>query len=111
MVGTISFFKSLDAKVQAELVKIFGQSAIDSVEAEIKTIFTSDVQVIFTDSINAAESLQEGGVPATGAQKQAAAFTQITNDLKSNGISLGQSAVNMGIELCVNLLKAKMPVA
>ncbi len=54
-----NFFKHLGQEIHDGLVKIFGQSALDSVESQIK------------------------------------------------GISLGTSAVNLGIELVVNLLKAK----
>jgi hypothetical protein len=102
-----NFFESLDVKVQTLLVKVFGQSAVDNLEAEIKSIFEADVQVIFVDAINLAEALTVGGSPASGAQKQAAAFSQIVSDLKTKGISLAENVVNLGIELVVGLLKAK----
>jgi Bacteriophage holin of superfamily 6 (Holin_LLH) len=101
------FFKSLGGKVHAALVKIFGQQALDQVESQIKTIFEDDVLAIFTDAIAAAETLQVGGAAASSADKRAAAFAQIVSDLKSKGISLAESVVNLGIELVVNLLKSK----
>jgi hypothetical protein len=98
------FFKSLGDKIHSALLSIFGQSALDSVEAQIKTILTDDVRVIFVDAINAAQSLN-----ADGADKRQAAFNQITKDLAGQGKSLQASAINLGIELIVNLLKAKTP--
>ena len=104
-----SFFKALGSKIHAGLVSLFGQSAIDAVEAQLKIIFQEDVQAIFLDAIQAAETLSIGGAAATGSQKRDAAFAQIVSDLKTKGISLATSAVNLGIELIVGLLKAKTP--
>lgn len=98
-----NFFKHLGTSIHDALVKIFGQNALDNVEAQIKTILTDDVRVIFVDAITAAQSLAVG----SGADKRNAAFNQITNDLQAKGVSLGTAAVNLGIELVVNLLKAK----
>lgn len=104
-----TFFHSLSAKLHSSLVAIFGQSAIDNLEAQIKTILSDDARVIFIDAINVAQSLQVGGTPATGTQKRDAAFAQISTDLQAKGISLATNAVNLGIELVVGLLKAKAP--
>ena len=91
------------------LVKIFGQSALDAVENDLKTIFQEDVLVIFQDAISLAETLKqpEGGVAATSADKRSAAFLQITSDLKTKGISLAEHTINLGIELVVGLVKSK----
>jgi cation transport regulator ChaB len=97
-----NFFKSIGSHIHEALVEIFGQSAIDQLDAEIKQILSDDARVIFIDAINAAQSLQ-----TDGAGKRAAAFAQITTDLKAKGISLADSAVNLGIELVVGLLKAR----
>jgi len=77
-----NFFKHLGTKIHDGLVKIFGQPALDNVEAQIKTILTDDVRVIFVDAIQAASTLQLGGAPASNADKRNAAFNQITTDLK-----------------------------
>ena len=91
------------------LVKIFGQSALDAVENDLKTIFQEDVLAVFQDAIVAAESLQqpEGGVAASSAEKRSAAFVKIAEDLKAKGISLAQHTINLGIELVVGLVKSK----
>ena len=102
-----NFFESLDEKAQALLVKVFGKTAIDNLETQIKSIFEADVQVIFVDAINAAEALVINGDPASSAAKRAAAFSQIATDLKTKGISLAENVINLGIELVVGLLKAQ----
>jgi hypothetical protein len=99
----LSFFKALGEKIHSALLAVFGQSALDSVEAQIKVILEDDVRVIFIDAITAAQALTTG----TGQDKRNAAFNQISTDVQAKGISLGTSAINMGIELVVNLLKAK----
>jgi hypothetical protein len=104
------FFKSLDEKIVAALVKVFGQSALSNVESQIKTILSDDVRVIFIDAVQAAETLEVGTGAASGDAKRAAAFAQISGDLKSKGITLGESVINLGIELVVGLLKSKTPV-
>lgn len=97
-----NFFKSLGTHIHDALVSIFGQTAIENLEAQIKQILSDDARVIFIDAINAAQTLQ-----TDGAGKRAAAFAQISTDLKAKGISLADSGVNLGIELVVGLLKAK----
>lgn len=91
------------------LTKIFGANALAAFESNIETIFRSDVIVIFEDAITAADSLMIEGQPATGAQKRAAAFEQLGKDLASKGIQLAESAINLGIEMVVGLVKAKTP--
>jgi hypothetical protein len=93
------------------LVKIFGQTAMTQFEDSIKVIFQDDVIVIFQDAIVAAESLEDGGAPASGALKQSAAFAQIAKDLETKGISLAKNVINLGIEMVVGLLRAKTPAA
>lgn len=100
-----NFFKHLGTEIHDALVALFGQSALDKEEAVIKTILTEDVRVIFIDAVNAADTLVVG----SGADKRAAAFAQIVKDLEAKGIALGTSAINLGIELVVGLLKAKTP--
>lgn len=104
-----NFFKSLGGKIHAALVAIFGQSALDTVESQIKIVLKDDVRAIFIDAIEAAETLQVGGTDADGSAKRAAAFNQIVTDLKTKGISLAENVINLGIELVVGLLKSKSP--
>jgi hypothetical protein len=99
-----SFFENLGREIHAGMAAVFGQPALDSVEATMKTILTDDVRVVFEDAINLAEST--GG---TGPGKRAAAFAKIETDLVAKGIALTHSAINLGIELVVGLMKAKEP--
>ena len=96
------FFKHLSTDAQNFLTKVFGASAISAVEAELKTILEGDAKTIFADGVQFAETVTGGS-----AAKQSAAFSKITADLKTAGISLGTSAVNLGIELFVGLLQGK----
>jgi len=104
-----SFFKAVSTDVHNFLVKVFGQDAISKFESDLKSLLQEDIFVVFTDAVQAAQTLTLGGSAADGASKRAAAFTQVVTDLKSKGITLGESVVNMGIELAVNLLKSKTP--
>ena len=104
-----NFFKHLGQKIHDGLVAIFGQDALDNVEAQIKTILTDDARVVFVDAIQLASTLKVGAADASGAEKRSAAFSQIKSDLEKNGVSLADSAINLGIELVLGLLKAKTP--
>jgi hypothetical protein len=99
-----NFFEHLDTAIHAGLAKVFGQPALDTFTATIKAILTDDTRVIFEDAINAAEAV--GG---SGPSKRAAAFAKIETDLVAQGIALSHAAINLGIEMVVNLLKAKEP--
>lgn len=89
------------------LVRIFGGDAVANVEHTLASILKDDVLKIFSDAITAAETLKVEGAPATGDQKRQAAFSTIATDLKASGQSLGTSAINLGIELVVGLIKSK----
>lgn len=102
-----TFFEHLGSAIHSALVALFGQSALDKVDADIKVILADDVRAIFVDAITAANTLAVG----TGADKRAQAFAQIVTDLKAQGIALADHSVNLGIELVVGLLKAKTPAA
>lgn len=96
------FFRAIGHGIHAALVAIFGQSAIDKVEADLKKIVSDEFRPIFVDAVTAVESLS-----GTGAEKRAKAFAQIVADLAKAGKSLESHVVNLGIELTVGLLKAK----
>lgn len=102
-----NFFKTIGHAAYAVLVKVFGQTAVDQVEQDLEVILREDVITIFADAITAAEALQAG----TSADKKAAAFAQITKDLKAQGIDLLDRSINLGIELVVGLIKSKTPAA
>ena len=89
------------------LCKIFGTEAVTSMESQLATLFREDVLTIFSDAVSAAESLKVDGAAASGDQKRQAAFSQISSDLKTSGVSLANNAINLGIELAVGFLKSK----
>lgn len=97
------FFQSIGHAIHAALVAIFGQPAIDKVEADIQKLLGDDFRPIFIDAINWASTLT-----GTGTEKRAQAFDKIVADLKAVGKTLPTAVINLGIELVVNLLKAKL---
>lgn len=98
-----SFFGNLEHKVQADLVALFGKTAVDSTEAEVKTILSAAFLQIFNDGVSYASTLAN----ASGADKKAAAFNKITTDLATQGKTLPDQLINFGIELVLSLFKAK----
>jgi hypothetical protein len=102
LMSFVSALKSFGQKVHDFVVKLFGQSAIDNVDAQLKAVLKEDVLVIFKDAVAYAQTL-----PVGGADKRQAAFNQIVADLKSKGTELGTSTINLGIELVLGLLKGK----
>ena len=90
---------SFQRTVPAALALLAALAASCAIAGEVVLYSSNSV-----DAINAAETLQ-----ASGADKRQAAFNQISSDLKGKGIGLEQSAINLGIELVVGLLKAKTP--
>ena len=112
----VNAFDKMESKVKSILhgahdfaVKLFGQPAVDKFDSTLKSLFEADVITIFQDAVTAAESLKIGGAPASGTEKQEAAFNQISSDLEASGKNLGTNAINLGIEMVVNLLHAKTP--
>ena len=97
-----SFFHSIGHGIHVALVAIFGQNALDKVEADIKKVLSDDIRPIFIDAITLVSSLQ---IPGVDKRKQA--FATIVADLAKAGKSLETSVINLGIELVVGLLKAK----
>lgn len=97
-----SIWHAITHGVHEVLVKIFGQAAMDKVDADVKKVLSDGIRPIFIDAIEAVSSLS-----APGTEKRVKAFEKITTDLVAAGHNLETSVINMGIELVVNLLKAK----
>lgn len=97
-----SIFHAITHGVHVVLVKIFGQAAMDKVDADVKKVLSDEFRPIFLDAINAVSSLS-----APGTEKRAQAFAKIVTDLATAEKSLETNVINHGIELIVSLLKAK----
>lgn len=97
-----SIFHAITAKVHEILVSLFGQPALDKVDADVKKVLSDDFRPIFIEVIGALEA-----APMQGADKRKEAFGKITDELKVQGKALPNQLINLGIELVVGLLKAK----
>lgn len=97
-----SIFHAVTHSVHEFLVRIFGQSALDKVDADVKQVLSDDFLPIFKEAIEEA-----GKLPGEGADKRTAAFQKIVAELAAAGKSLPMQVVNLGIELVYGLLKAK----
>lgn len=97
-----SIFHAVTHGVHEFLVRIFGQPALDKVDADVKQILSDEFLPIFKEAITEA-----GKLPGEGADKRAAAFNQIVSELKLAGKSLPAQVINLGVELVLGLLKAK----
>lgn len=64
-------------------------------------------KALATSAMTAVKVVAENMGKDSNADKRDAAFRMITNDLKSKGIEVGASAVNMAIEAAVQKLKEK----
>lgn len=101
-----NFVHGAETKVSAEFVKVFGpKAAHDFASASLQLLKTAEGKIVM-DAVEAVQTLS-----SDGAGKRAAAFTQILTDFKGQGISLGNSEVNMLIELAVSTLKGTIGAA
>jgi hypothetical protein len=95
-----SFVHTAAVKVSDVFVKIFGADAARKfAQGSLALLKTAEGKIVL-DAVEAAETLS-----TDGAGKRAAAFEKIGSDFKSQGISVGDSVVNMLIELAVQYLK------
>lgn len=97
------FFQHLPGEIWHAIVSIFTQPAIQKVEADIEKLLGDELRPVFVDAINWA-----GTLTGTGSEKRAEAFGKIVSDLAAAGKTLPTAVINLGIELVVNLLKAKL---
>lgn len=104
--GIGSFFKHLGEEIYKGLLFIFGQQAVEDVEAKLKSILKGDVLTIFQDGLAFAASLAVSDV-----DKRNAAFAKIKTDLEAAGKGLPDQLINLGIELVLSLVKSKAAVA
>lgn len=99
----VTIFHSFTNSVHEFLVRIFGQPALDKVDADVKQVLSDDFLPIFKEAIEEAQKL-----PGEGADKRAAAFSKIVAELTAAGKSLPAQVINLGIELVLGLVNAKV---
>jgi hypothetical protein len=95
----MSFFES----VLAKLKEVFSEVATFC-EPFLKQFATDIGPVVLSAAEQAVTALAAQEMP--GAQKQSAAFSQITTNLEQQGITVAASVINSAIEAAVANLKA-----
>jgi hypothetical protein len=101
-----SFIHGAKVAVSAVFVKLFGQQAAsDFAHASLALLKTAAGKIVL-DAVDAAQTLS-----TDGAGKRAAAFANILADFKGQGISVGNSEINLLVELAVSALKGTIAAA
>ena len=101
-----NFFHTAAVKVDAAFVKVFGKDAAEHFAQGALAVLKSAEGKIVLDAVQAVETLA-----VDGASKRAAAFEQILADFKTQGYQVGESLINMLIELAVQYLKGTIAPA
>lgn len=94
------FVHGAAVKVDAVFVKIFGQQAAEQFASGALALLKTAEGKIVLDAVEAVQTLS-----TDGAGKREAAFTKIASDFKTQGISVGDSVINMLVELSVQHLR------
>lgn len=101
-----NFVHTAAVKVSDVFVKLVGKDAAKKFGQASLALLKSAEGKIVLDAVEAVQTLS-----TDGAGKRAAAFTQIVSDLKSQGLSLGNSEINLLIEVAVQFLKGAIATA
>jgi hypothetical protein len=95
-----SFVHTAEVKVSDVFVKIFGKDASQKfAQGALSLLKTAEGKIVL-DAVQAVSTLE-----TDGAGKRAAAFSRIGTDFKAQGISVGESVINMLVELAVQAIQ------
>ena len=95
-----NFVHGAEVKVSTVFVTLFGQkAATDFAHASVSLLKTAAGKIVL-DAVEAVQTLS-----TDGAGKRAAAFAKIGADFQTQGLSVGNSEINLLIELAVGALK------
>jgi hypothetical protein len=95
------FFKHVAVVVSDVFVKIFGQDVAHTFAVGAESLLHTAIGAI------AMTAVQEVSGLASGIEKRAAAFGKIKTAAESAGIVVGESIINMLIEICVQKVKGQ----
>lgn len=101
-----NFVHGAEVKVSAVFVKLFGQDASHQFAQAALALLKTAAGKIVLDAVEAANTLN-----VDGAGKRKAAFNQIGADFKAQGITVGESILNLLIELAVQAAKESIASA
>lgn len=102
------FFKGAAVEVSTVFIRLFGKAAATQFGQSALALLKTAEGKIAVDAVQAVESLSP---TADAGTKKAAAFSKIATDLKAQGLTVGDSIINMLIELAVGLLKGNFTTA
>jgi hypothetical protein len=103
-----NFFHGAAVKVSDAFVTIFGKEAAHQfAQGALSLLKTAEGKIV----LDAVEAVQTLSPSADAAAKRAQAFQQIGNDFKAQGITVGESVINMLIELAVQFMKGSIGAA
>jgi hypothetical protein len=98
-----NFFHTAAVKVSDAFIAVFGKDAAEKFAQGALSLLKSAEGKIVLDAVEAVQTLS-----TDGAGKRAAAFEKILADFKTQGISVGESVINMLIELAVQYLQGSI---
>lgn len=93
------FFKHVEVTVSELFVKLFGADAAHNFAAAAESLIKTDLGKIAMVAVTEASAL------AAGTDKKAVAFSKIVSSAKAAGYEVGDSIVNLLIEVCVQKVK------
>jgi len=96
------FFKKVEVKVSSAFIYLFGKQAAENFATSAEALLKSAFGVIVADAVGLIEQSNPLAAPA---DKRQAAFAKITADVKTAGISVTSSIINLAIEIAVSALK------
>ena len=97
------FFHGAAVKVSAAFVAVFGKEAATQFAQGAFALLKTAEGKIALDAVEAVQALA-----TDGAGKRAAAFEKIAADFKVQGLTVGESMINMLIELAVQYLRGSI---
>lgn len=101
-----NFIHTAAVKVSDAFVKVFGKDASEKfAQGALSLLKTAEGKIVL-DAVEAVQTLS-----TDGAGKRSAAFEKILADFKTQGISVGESVINMLIELAVQFLQGSIAPA
>lgn len=100
------FIHTAKVKVSEVFVKLFGQDASEKfAQASLAMLKTAEGKIVL-DAVEAVQSLA-----TDGAGKRAAAFEKILAEFKTQGYEVGESVVNLLVEMAVQYLRGAIAAA
>lgn len=102
LLAIVHFVKHAAVFVSDSFVSVFGKDAAHTLAVAVESLVHSELGAFAYMVVQEVQNL------ASGAEKRAAAFTKIETFAKERGIIVGESIINMLIELFVQKVKGEL---